>query len=174
MEEYASSSRRSAPTLPGIGCRKVLCWVNSVAEADRVVLVGMALSEAVGGHCEVVLCLDAPCRSGLCCELGVERDAPLTPEVISRAEARLARLYGDALPTLVLPGQPVTEIRRYARHKEIELIVMGEQCLNLQRQTGQWLCDDAPCAVLSIVLPPEEQPRRHPALPRTMQRRGVA
>ncbi len=174
MDGYISSPRGPASALPGIRCSRVLCWVNSVAELDRVVLVGMALSETVAGHCEVVLCLDAPCRSGLSCELGVERDAPLTPEVISRAERKLARLYRDALPTLVLPGQPVAEIRRYARHKQIELIVMGEQCLKLQRQTGQWLCDDAPCAVLSIVLPPEEQPRRHPVLPRTTQRRGVA
>ena len=54
---------------------------------------------------------------------------------------------------MVLPGHPVAEIRRYARTQNIDLIVMGEQALAVEKTYGERLLDDAPCTVMVLGLP---------------------
>ena len=156
----------SLPTLlPGVPCRKVLCWVESVVEEDRVVRVAQALAALGRGVCHVVMGLDSPRR------LGGNGDgpprAPLTPELIGRADSQLAALYGRGVATMVLPGHPVEEVRRYARTRGVDLIVIGEQGLAVEREYDTRVADDPPCAVMSLVLPPSGDNGREESEERT-------
>ena len=78
------------------------------------------------------------------------RVIPLTPEIINAAKQKLSALYGDDVFTLVLPGHPIAEINRYARNKQMSLIVVGEQGLAVERDYGQCLSEDAPCTVMTL------------------------
>ena len=144
------------PALPGIPCDTVLCWVGSLEAVDRIVAVGLALCGGRGGTCHVVIGLDCPLRD----ERSAGRQQPLTPDMIARAERKLAALYGGGVRTMVLPGNPVTEVARYARRHRVDLLMMGEQALAVERAHGEQLLSCAPCTVL-ILAPPEraEQPR---------------
>ena len=117
-----------------------------------------ALTAAAAGRYGVILCLDAGCRSRTAVELGLR--GPLTPEMIGTVQRKLDELYGWRIPTMVLPGHPLREIRRYALTKGLDLIIMGEQGLALEGAYEGRLCDDAPCAVMVLVRPrgtPTEQ-----------------
>jgi len=143
------------PPLPGVRCGKVVCWVDSFVRRDHCVAVARALARSESGFHEVVLCLDSPCRSRQAAELCAS--GPLTPAVLGQAQARLAELYSWESPTLVLPGHPPAEIRRYARHTGVDLLVMGEQALAQEQEYEDWICGDPPCAVLVLVLPPSDR-----------------
>jgi hypothetical protein len=130
-------------------CSRVLCWVCSSEKPDSAVPLAQALARLHRGECHVVMSLDAP--SGT--YSASARSAPLTPEIINRAKQELGRLYSDDVFTLVLPGHPIAEIKRYARNKKVSLIVVGEQGLAAERDYGQKLCDDAPCAVMTLFIP---------------------
>jgi hypothetical protein len=126
--------------------RRILCWVCSVDHADSAVPLAQALARMHKGECHVVMSLDTPHRLNF-------PDGPvipLTPEIINAAKQRLASLYGENVFTLVLPGHPIEEIKRYARNKHMSLIVVGEQGLAAERDYGQSLCEDAPCAVMTL------------------------
>jgi len=131
----------------GLDCNNVLCWVDSTSDSDRVVTLARNLSAGTHSVCRVVKCLDAACL-----EPG-GRPAPLTPEKIEQTEKRLAELYGDEVASMVLPGHPISEMRRFARNNGVDLIVMGEQSLALENQYGQRLIEDPPCAVMVLVFP---------------------
>lgn len=135
--------------LPGLPCKHILCWVGSAEERDPVVEVARALARQANGRSLVVMGLESGGRqqSG-----GPPVQAPLTPEVIIRAERRLSRLYGEGVDTMVLPGHPVLEVRRYARNHAVDLIVMGEQGSDLEHKYGVRMADQAPCAVM-VLLP---------------------
>lgn len=150
--ETTQPSKQGAHPIPGLKCDRVLCWVNSSDEPDDVVPVAKALAAESAGACHVVMCLDTLKRGGG--KSGaLTASAPLTPKIISTAGRRLAELYGDHVRTLVLPGDPVREIRRYARNHRMDLVVLGGQGLDAERICGERLCDDAPCAVMILVLP---------------------
>jgi nucleotide-binding universal stress UspA family protein len=91
------------------------------------------------------MCLDSPEKK------------PLTPEVIGQTGTELSTLYGNDIHTMVLPGHPITEIRRYARTRNIDLIVMGEQALAVEEAYGERLLDDAPCMVMVLAIPKQEE-----------------
>ena len=139
--------------LPGVKCEKVICWVGSTDAPDRVVEVAKSFAAIGGEPCHVVMCLNPGGRDG-------PRDrrgrAPLTPELICSAGDRLKGLYGSEVYTVVLPGYPVTEIRRYATNHHADLIVIGEQGRKVERECGEQLMDTAPCAVLNLALPSPE------------------
>jgi len=118
------------------------------------VAAARTLARSESGSHEVVLCLDSPCRTRLAAELCVSSRRPLTPKVLSRAQDKLAELYSWESPTLVLPGNPPEEIRRYARNNAVDLLVMGEQALALEHEYKDWICGDPPCAVMILVLRP--------------------
>jgi len=147
-----------AEFLPGICCQRVLCWVGYLHERDPVVEVAQALARAGNGRCELVLGLDAPRR------LDQVPAGPLTPELIGQAERRLGQLYGSASRTMVLPGHPVREVRRYARNQRADLIVMGLQALQVEQSCGERLADEAPCPIMILLRPrPEhDQPTTRP------------
>ena len=134
--------------LPGICCRAVLCWVGSNEVQDEVVQVAAALARHGGGDVQVVMGLDLPHRFQSAGPV-----LPLTPEVIGGAERRLARLYGPGTRTMVLPGHPVTEVRRYARNHRVDVIVMGSQALQVEQSYGERLFEQAHCPVLILVKP---------------------
>lgn len=142
------------PLLPGVRCNKVVSWVDSFVHRDHSVAAARALAQSESGCHQVVLCLDSPCRTRLATELCVSGQRPLTPEVLSRAQARLAELYSWESPTLVLPGHPPAEIRRFALNNAVDLLVMGEQALALEREYQDWICGNPPCAVMVLVLRP--------------------
>jgi len=144
--DYPTSTARVS-ILPGISCKAVLCWVGSSEEQEEVVKVAAALAHLGTGGIQVVMGLDSPNRFH-----GEGPVDPLTPEVIGRAERRLARLYGP-IRTMVLPGHPVVEVRRYARNHKVDLIVMGSQALQLEERYGERLYAHAPCPVLILVKP---------------------
>jgi len=146
----------SLPTLlPGVPCRKVLCWVESVVEEDRVVRVAQALAALGRGVCHVVMGLDSPRRLDPPPENGDSTPrAPLPPELIGRADSQLAALYGRGVATMVLPGHPVEEVRRFARNRGVDLVVIGAQGLAVEREYDARVADDPPCAVMTLVLPP--------------------
>lgn len=153
MDDFPTATQRPS-LLPGICCQTVLCWVGSCDEREEVVEVGLALARHGGGKVQVVMGLDSPHRfHGQHGENGPA--TPLTPEVIGRAERRLAKLYGPGAPTMVLPGHPVAEVRRYARNHRVDLIVMGSQALQVEDRYGERLFSQAPCPVLIIVKPGE-------------------
>jgi len=138
-----------AQLLPGIQCDEVLCWVASTEEPDSAVQVGRALARGSGGRCHVVAGLDTSRGPSS----GQERQPPITPETISRANRRLSKLYGEEVVTMALPGHCITEVRRYARSHQVTLVVMGEQALEVERKYGESLCDQAPCTLMIIVPP---------------------
>ncbi len=141
-----------ARTLPGFGFKKVLCWVNSTETSEWTVQAARSLAVTSNGSCHVIMCLDCASRPGKPVQKG---KAPLTPEVIAKACADLAELYGDEVHTMVLPGNPIAEIRRYARNQKMDLIVMGEQGLAVERTYGERLYENAPCTVMVLVMPEE-------------------
>jgi len=153
MDDFLATHQRP-PLLPGIYCQTVLCWVGFYDEREEVVEVALALARHGGGKVQVVMGLDSPHRFHA--QNGENGPAtPLTPEVIGRAERRLAKLYGPGTRTMVLPGHPVAEVRRYARNHRADLIVMGNQALQVEDRYGERLYSQAPCPVLIIVRPGE-------------------
>lgn len=149
MDERTQDPGRAdhSSVLPGVRCGRVVCWVDSTAQPDQIVRVARALARPSAGQCQVVMCLDAACP-----EPG-SRPSPLTPERIGQTECQLADLYGAGVSTLVLPGHPVAEIRRFALNNRVDLIVMGEQGLALERLYGQRLLEDPPCPVMVLAWP---------------------
>lgn len=145
------------PLLPGISCKTILCWVGSSEEQDAVVAVARSLANHSRGRCQVVMGLDSPFHHHQQ-DQREHRDrlrskSPLTPEVIGRAEKKLSKLYGSGVHTMVLPGHPVAEVRRYARNHKIDLVIMGEQGLRVEHQYGERLADRAPCPVMILLYP---------------------
>jgi len=142
--------------------RRILCWVCSTEQPDAAVPLAQTLARMHKGECHVVMSLDAPHRLNHT----AGRSVPLTPEIINAAKQKLATLYGEDVFTLVLPGHPVAEIKRYARNKHVSLIIVGEQGLAVERDYGQSLSDDAPCAVMTLFQPTlrveEERPGSTP------------
>ncbi len=145
----------ATPLLPGVTCNRVLCWVDSLDREEPTVELGRALTGSAEGACHVVLGLDSPrgpARPERARSAGAEpARLPLTPEVIGSAERQLAELYGKGLRTMVLPGNPVAEVRRYARRHQIDLIIMGAPALEVERRVGERLLDNAPCTILILV-----------------------
>ncbi len=97
--------------------------------------------------------LDCPARMGSAARSHRLGAMPLTPEVIARTESQLQELYGDRVSVMVLPGNPITEIRRYARNKKMDLICIGNQALAVETVYGQRLTEDAPCPVIVFFAP---------------------
>ncbi len=133
--------------LPGVKCEKVVCWVNSLNEAEPVVEIAKTFAAIGSEPCHVVMCLDPETA-----ERGIT-SAPLTPEVICRAKERLKGLYGADVHTVVLPGHPITEVRRYAHNHHVDLLVVGRQGRAAERTLGEPLSDGLSCAVLMLLLP---------------------
>jgi K+-sensing histidine kinase KdpD len=149
MDVYAGNyNSNETELLENLG-RRILCWVCSAEKPDSVVPLAQILARMHGGECHVVMSLDAPSRS----QSPSGRSIPLTPEIINEAKRKLATLYGEDVFTLVLPGHPVAEIKRYARNKHMSLIIVGEQGLAVERDYGQSLCDNAPCTVMTLFQP---------------------
>jgi len=149
MDVYEGScSLNGVELLENLG-RRILCWVCSMEKTDSTVPLAQTLARMHKGECPVVMSLDAPPRI----HATSKRRIPLTPEIINEAKQKLATLYGEDVFTLVLPGHPVTEIKRYARNKHMSLIIVGEQGLAAERDYGQSLCDDAPCVVMTLFQP---------------------
>ena len=173
-----SNGESKNPELLADLCSKILCWVGSTEKPDSAVPLAQVLARLHKGECHVVMSLDIPngipggTPSGNHSPSG--RCTPLTPEIINRAKQELAHLYGDDVFTLVLPGHPITEIKRYARNKKVKLIIVGEQGLAAEREYGQKLCDDAPCTVLTLFIPTPriEETNSHPALSGMAHRGG--
>lgn len=132
----------------------VMCWVDSVEAVDPAMGIALLLACRKAGTVHVVLGLDSPNRYRKDPSVGMERVEPLTPELIDRMSTSLASLYanmgGDAVNvhTMVLPGHPVEEVRRYAQHHEIDLIVIGDQALRAEEAFGKCLLSDPPCQVV--------------------------
>jgi hypothetical protein len=170
VDDRMSIDESKNPELLSDLCSKILCWVCSTEKPDSAVPLAQALARLHKGECHVVMSLDVPNGTPGGHSAGNHsfsgRCTPLTPEIINRAKQELAHLYGDDVFTLVLPGHPITEIKRYARNKKVKLIIVGEQGLAAEREYGQKLCDDAPCTVLTLFIPtpPIEEKNSHPAL----------
>ena len=129
----------------GNDLKNVLCWVDSTDRQDWIVKVGKALSDSCQGRCHAVMGLDCPSRvSGSSAKPAKPGRAPLTPEIIALAGKRL-------------PGHPVAEIRRYARTRKVDLIIMGEQALQVERAYGERLIENAPCTVMILATPEPEK-----------------
>ena len=128
-----------------------VCWVASTKEADAAVALAKELGRP--NPCRVVLCLDSPDRLYARQSSPTRRRGPLTPEMIGRATSLLHNLYGPDTEAMVLPGEPLAEIRRYVRTHNISLVVMGEQALTLESEYDARLIDDPPCPVLLFVDP---------------------
>ena len=146
--------------LPDIECKTVLCWVGSIEQSEATVHLACTLANSSQGRCLVVLGLDSPARLQGSGVGGREQRSHLTPELISMAERKLAKLYGEATQTMVLPGHPIAEVRRYAKHHGVDLVVMGEQAIEIEREYGERLMDDAPSAMM-IYLAPRRSPPTH-------------
>ena len=134
--------------LPGISYNAVLCWVGNQFQSDPAVRVARGLAALSGGTCTVVLGLDSPLNRT---PAGGDARTPLTPEVISRTGSQLAGLYGADAHTIVLPGHPVKEVRRYARNNNVDLVVLGHQALRVQKNYGEKLTP--PCSMMILVHP---------------------
>ena len=149
MDVYTGSYNSNGIDLVEDLGRRILCWVCSAEKPDFAVPLARTLAGMHRGECHIVMSLDAPPRI----HSSSGRSIPLTPEIINEAKRKLANLYGEDVFTLVLPGHPILEIKRYARNKHVSLIIVGEQGLAAERDYGQSLCDDAPCAVMTLFQP---------------------
>lgn len=150
--------KRLREAIPGYEADSCICWVGSVKQQDIAFEAARLL--AAPGVCHVVMCLDTPSRLRSAPSDGPRRQEPLTPELISTAEAMLRHLYGNGAQVMVLPGNPITEIRRYAHTHGVKLIVMGEQAAALEKEYGERLVDNAPCSVLLFINPPARRSGR--------------
>lgn len=154
MTTNVTQKHSSSINLPrGMSLRKVMCWVNSTLEADWIVQIAKSLVSAYNGDCQVVMCMDRPTSTLRTAGSHPSGQTPLTPELLALAGQKLSEMYGEDVRTMVLPGHPITEIRRYARTQQVDLIVMGEQALALEKVYGERLFDDAPCTVMLLVTP---------------------
>lgn len=148
--------------------RRILCWVCSSEACDPAAALAQALARMHKGECHVVMSLETPHLW----QHSSERSIPLTPEIINEAKQKLAALYGDDVFTLVLPGDPVTEIKRYARNKQMSLILVGEQGQAVERDHGQSLCEDAPCPVMTLLQRSSQAAGETSVSMTNLQRRG--
>ena len=138
-------------TFLGLKVDRCLCWVASLKEAEAVFPLACALVNT--RQCQVVMGLDSPHRIDSTGEAAPKKKKPLTPEVIMTAEVRLKQLYGEECGTVVLPGHPIRELRRYAIRNRIDLIVMGQQAIDIEREYNERVVDDAPCTILCLIVP---------------------
>ena len=150
LEHNATGAALNLPAT--LRLQKVLCWVNSTEKIDWTVQIGRALASNYEGVCHVVMCLE--CQN----HHGNRRDSsrplqPLTPEKISEAGDALQDLYGNDVLTMVLPGHPIAEVRRYASARKMDLIIVGEQALEVEKSWGERLYEKSPCAVMILVMP---------------------
>ncbi len=132
---------------PNLSYKTVLCWVGNQTMPDPAVQVARDLAALGGGTCSVVMGLDSPRDRSQ----GGGVHTPLTPEVISRAGRQLAELYGPNADTMVLPGHPVREVRRYAENHQVDLMVLGRQALRVQKNYQEEL--SPPCTLMILVHP---------------------
>ena len=146
--------RRGPPDLEvGSDFRRVLLWVNSVEQLDPAVRIALLLARRGDGILHVVMGLDSPERYRRSSPRPL-RVAPVTPEAIERVCTALADLYENVgrdrveVHTMVLPGHPVEEVRRYARRHGIDVIVMGDQALEAEEAYADHLLRDPPCLVI--------------------------
>ena len=143
----------SESLLPDLDVQVLLCWVGSAEESDPVANLAQSLAANLGARCRIIMGLDSPLRSSQASNQQSPALEPLTPGAIAITQRQLAELYGSELQPIVVPGNPIVEVRRYARAHRVGLVVMGEQALRVETECGQRLSDDAPCTVL-ILIPP--------------------
>jgi nucleotide-binding universal stress UspA family protein len=149
----------SESLFPDLDVEILLCWVGSAEEADPVAAVAQALAANLGATCQMIMGLASPFGSSRTSGQGSADLEPLTPGAIATTQRRLAALYGRELQPIVVPGNPVVEVRRYAAVHRVDLVVMGEQAMHVEQECGQRLADNAPCMVLILV--PASQPTRN-------------
>lgn len=142
----------SESLLPDLDVETLLCWVGSAEEADPVATVAKTLAAHLGAKCQMIMGLASPFRSSSSGQASTELE-PLTPGAIAATQRRLAALYSSELQPIVVPGNPVVEVGRYATAHRVDLVVMGEQALRVETECGQRLADNAPCTVLILVPP---------------------
>ena len=128
-----------------------MCWVASTREVDAAVAMARALVRP--NPCNLVLSLDSPNRVSRRRTNPPGRVEPLTPEMIGKASSMLRYLYGSETHVMVLPGNPLTELRRYVRTHDVSLVVMGSQARAVEREYGERLIDDPPCPGVVCVDP---------------------
>jgi nucleotide-binding universal stress UspA family protein len=139
--------------MQGAPFKDVLCWVNSSEKRDWIVKIGRIIADSCEGRCHIVMCLDTSSPIGTQGSSKESIRRPLTPEVISQAGGKLRKLYKGEYHTMVLPGHPIAEIRRYALTRKMGLIVMGEQALDVEAAYGERLSDDVSCQMMILVKP---------------------
>ncbi len=155
MGHRSGEATRTATPAAEVGpaYRRVLLWVHSADRADPALPIALLFARRGSGILHVVMGLDSPHRYR---PESPGRPEPLTPQVIERVCTALADLYGDAggetveVHTMVLPGHPVEEVRRYAQRHQVDVIVMGEQALDAEEAFGDHLLRDAPCPVVLV------------------------
>lgn len=136
---------------PGSCLERCVCWIASTREVDQAVALARALVRP--NPCHLVLSLDSPNRVTTRRPMPPVRGEPVTPEVIGKASSMLRYLYGSETHVMVLPGNPLTELRRYVRTHDVSLVVMGSQALAVEQEYGERLIDDPPCPVVVFVDP---------------------
>ena len=141
------------PILPGLVLREILCWVGSDEKADATIQLAQNLALQSGSRCQVIMGMDTPFRRTDGSFTSSTSQQPLTPESIAEAQRKLVALYGPDLHPVVVPGHPITEVRRYAANRQVDLIVLGEQALRVEEAYGERLADNAPCPLLILVPP---------------------
>lgn len=147
--EVAGGTKPTLEVGPAFG--RVLLWVNSADRVEPALPLALLLARRGTGILYVVMGLDSPRRYRPGSSGRVE---PLTPETIERVCTALADLYGEAggesveVHTMVLPGHPVEEVRRFAKRHQMDVIVMGDQALEAEEAFGDHLLRDAPCPVV--------------------------
>lgn len=142
--------------LPGRVLNEILCWVASDEEPDTTVQLAQNLAAQSDSRCQVIMGLDSPFRRTDGSFTTTTSQQPLTPETIAKTQRKLVALYGPDFHPVVVPGHPIAEIRRYAVNRQVDLVVMGEQALRVEKDYGERLADNAPCTLL-ILVPPAQQ-----------------
>jgi nucleotide-binding universal stress UspA family protein len=147
-----------------IGYKDILYCTDYSEDAELALVYAVDLAKRYGSRLHVLHVLHSWHRY-LPTEVyeGVENGgvAEATPELIERVTRDIQKKYHDQLeghdPVVysVLPGNPHVEILRYAREKEVDLIVMGSMGRSEQQDlhygsTVEQVSKMAHCHVMAI------------------------
>lgn len=144
-----------------IEVQKILVPIDFSEPSAKALLYGKALARIFGGSLHVLHVIETPFRQGYAVEGYVAALPEFSRELEARTRAELRKQLSDSERSelraveVTGTGDPVSEIVRYARDQEVDIIVMGTHGRGtvthlLLGSVAELVVRKAPCPVLTV------------------------